>query len=291
MSKDLESELKEYAKDQTPDLWDRIVCGIEQEEKQTTETTVKKRRKKGIGRNSQKMRLFGSIAACFVALALTVPVFRYVTESNQQKQNETSTVESGEVLEMANATTDAQTEDISAQPATEPQTDSAQTAQKAESVEVTLGEMDLDSQNQNSDDADSKNHTEAQLPDDQNTDTPEPAEAQTASAEDVPAVSGVGEGPVTVPKNTEASTQTTASIIQYKEVSVNVTSINEDGTILVSVLTDPTALLTSGMTLSLDASAISNVTWTVGNHYKIAFETNQKVSSEQTIVLTAAVAL
>lgn len=104
--KQFEEEYKEYVNGSAPDLWERIEAGVDQKIAQEDMRQAQKQKK-----SSQKMiRMWGSIAACVAAIALIVPVYRFVNPNKDVTMQEDATqmaVVARDDIEMEQATEDA----------------------------------------------------------------------------------------------------------------------------------------------------------------------------------------
>lgn len=272
MNKDFEKELKQYAKDQTPDLWSRIEAGIDKEMR------IVSREKK---RRARNIRFFASLAACVAAILLTIPVYRYVTGNNSGKNADTAQVET-EVLEMAAAEEEEALEVEEAAPevvVTEEAAEEAAPVDTQEEVtleDVTDTEILAEGKNESAGNSDAS---------DEPKDSANTGEPDAEPASETEPQSGISDNPTDVDDMT-ALTENGGSA--YVNITATLTSIDANGYLLMTVVSDPAGKLASGATVMLDVSMLVENTWTIGGNYVVSFGAGKQTESGMVHEVTGA---
>jgi len=270
MNKDFEKELKQYAKDQTPDLWSRIEAGVDKEMRMIS---LEKKRK------AQNIRFFTSLAACVAAILLTIPVYRYVTGNNSDKNADTAQMEK-EVLEIAQAEEDSVTEEAAPEAiAVEEPTEEMLPIESVEEItleenpQAEISHTEQSDVTGNSDKAGEPEETD-------NTQKPEAEETEETEPEDDLLDNPSGGDNMTA--------LTTSGGCAYENITVTLSSIDANGYLLMTVVSDPSGKFVQGSTVLLDVSMMVENTWTIGGQYIVSFGEGKQTQNGVIYEITAA---
>lgn len=141
--KQFENEYKEYIRDSAPDLWERIEAGVDA--KIAQEHTEKKNDSSNNKQAKKIVQLVASLAACFAALALIVPVYRLV-KPNQKADMTNDVMElavataEGDMAEEETASEAASADDVWTEDSNEAVDEKAMPNTDVESIEYTAEE-------------------------------------------------------------------------------------------------------------------------------------------------------